>query len=139
MSDPAPFLLNGAPLEGKYRVGRFVAEGGFGSVYAGHQLRLDVPLAIKVLKTNRSLSTEARAEESKRFLDEAREGRGAHPGVAFILALAVEPNIKPVPKLGWPLLTECTTACSRPWSAPWVRSRRSASSRRCSCPPGAPN
>jgi serine/threonine protein kinase len=79
---PDPFCLAGEILEGKYRVDHFVAEGGFGAVYAGHHLRLDVPIAVKVLKTNRMLSVEARATIVSRFLDEARTtARLAHPNI----------------------------------------------------------
>ena len=66
------FNLAGTVVEGKYRVDRLVAEGGFGVVYSGYHLRLDVPLAIKVLKPNRSQSAEARADTVSRFLVEAR-------------------------------------------------------------------
>jgi serine/threonine protein kinase len=79
---PDPFFLSGEILEGKYRVDHFVAEGGFGAVYSGHHLRLDVPIAVKVLKTNRMLSAEARAAVVARFMDEARTtARLAHPNI----------------------------------------------------------
>jgi serine/threonine protein kinase len=77
-----PFLLTGVILDGKYRVDAFVAEGGFGAVYAGHHLRLDIPLAIKLLKTDPMLSAEARAQVVSRFLVEARTtARLAHPNI----------------------------------------------------------
>src|SRR4051794_20518102 len=46
-----PSGLEGLTLEGRFRVERLVAEGGFGVVYRGRQLALDRPVAIKVLKT----------------------------------------------------------------------------------------
>jgi TolB-like protein len=46
-----PLNLVGHTLAGRFRVERRVAEGGFGVVYRGHQVALDRPVALKVLKT----------------------------------------------------------------------------------------
>ncbi len=45
-----PLRLVGSIFERKYRIDRFVAEGGFGLVYAGRHLELGVPVALKVLR-----------------------------------------------------------------------------------------
>jgi hypothetical protein len=44
-----------------------VGEGGFGVVYRGWHARLDVPIAIKVLKTPSHFGAEARAAMVERF------------------------------------------------------------------------
>jgi serine/threonine-protein kinase len=44
-SDP----LVGAVLDGRYRVGVMIATGGMSAVYRGHDLRLDRPVALKVM------------------------------------------------------------------------------------------
>ena len=66
-----PFSLCGTVLDRKYRVDRLVAEGGFGVVYAGHHLALDVPVAIKVLKPSGDRGHDA-DELLSRFLLEAQ-------------------------------------------------------------------
>src|SRR5438552_1941050 len=50
-----PFRIVGTVLDRKYRVDEVVAEGGYGVVYAGHHLSLDVKVAIKALKPSRAL------------------------------------------------------------------------------------
>lgn len=45
-----PLWLVGEVLDARYRVDRFVAEGGFGFVYKAHHLRWDQPVAVKVFK-----------------------------------------------------------------------------------------
>src|SRR5256885_11327748 len=79
---PHPFALAGALLDGKYRVDRVVAEGGFGVVYAGHHTVLDVPIAIKVLKATRG----DLAEQSLRFSREAQTiAKLKHPSIVQVL------------------------------------------------------
>ena len=50
------FKLSGQRLEGRFRVDRAIAEGGFGVVYEGWHLGLDARVAIKVLKTPEGLA-----------------------------------------------------------------------------------
>src|SRR6185369_11808292 len=74
--------LAGALLDGKYRVDRLVAEGGFGVVYAGHHVVLDVPIAIKVLKSKPG----DLVEQSERFSREAQTiARLKHPSIVQVL------------------------------------------------------
>jgi serine/threonine protein kinase len=42
--------LIGTVLDGRYRVGAMIARGGMSTVYRGMDLRLDRPVAIKVMK-----------------------------------------------------------------------------------------
>jgi eukaryotic-like serine/threonine-protein kinase len=65
------FHLVGTLLDGKYRVDRVVAEGGFGVVYAGVHVRLDLPVALKLLKPTRFFEGN-RADLVANFLAEAR-------------------------------------------------------------------
>src|SRR4051812_22508361 len=67
-----PFLLVGTVLEGRFRVERQVAEGGFGVVYLAHQMNLDRPVAIKVLKTPDGFDDRARADFHDKFAREAK-------------------------------------------------------------------
>jgi serine/threonine-protein kinase len=81
-----PFALAGALLDGKYRVDRVVAEGGFGVVYAGHHTVLDVPIAIKVLKP----TTGDAAEQGERFSREAQTiAKLKHPCIVQVLDAGV--------------------------------------------------
>ena len=102
---PAPedvFQLAGTVLDGKYRIGRVVAEGGFGFVYAAHHLTLDVPLALKVLKPNRAQSDELRAEMVAGFVAEARTtARLAHPNIARAFDTGVMPSATYPEGLPW--------------------------------------
>lgn len=61
----APFAIEpGDVIDGKYGVVRFVGKGGMGAVYEGRNIRLDRPVAIKVLKASiaRDLRAVARFE-----------------------------------------------------------------------------
>jgi eukaryotic-like serine/threonine-protein kinase len=87
---PDPFGLAGTVLERKYRIDRVVAEGGFGIVYAGHHLALDLPVAIKVLKRRDHLGVDAWHELLARFVQEAQTmARLRHPHIASILDTGV--------------------------------------------------
>ena len=75
----------GLELAGKYRVDYFVAEGGFGAVYAGVDLRLDVPVAIKILKTDALGAGTLRRQFEADFLNETRiVARLRHPHVVRV-------------------------------------------------------
>ena len=65
------FRLTGTLIAEKFRVERVLGEGGFGVVYAGRHLLLDIPVAIKCLKPfGATLDEQAHAAEA--FLREAR-------------------------------------------------------------------
>jgi len=48
--EPDPLGLEDLVVDDRYRVDRFVAEGGFGYVYRGLHLRFDEPIALKIFK-----------------------------------------------------------------------------------------
>ncbi len=78
----------GTVLAGRYRVDRLVAEGGYGSVYAGHHLVLDGPVAIKVLRPDRDAPRHVAG-----FLEEARTlARLRHPNIVSVLDAGVLPD-----------------------------------------------
>ncbi len=86
--DPPPdaFGLVGATLDGKHRVERVVAEGGFGVVYAGTHATLARPIAIKVLKIPGDLGGTSRAAFVAKFTDEARViAQLNHPSIVQVL------------------------------------------------------
>jgi serine/threonine protein kinase len=78
------FRVGGTVLERKYRVDEPVAEGGFGIVYAGHHLGLDVPIAIKLLKPDDA--ADDWSERLAPFFDEARLiAKLRHPSIVAVL------------------------------------------------------
>ena len=73
--------LVGTVLDGRYRVGAMIARGGMSTVYRGSDLRLDRPVAIKVMKP----SFAADPSFLTRFEREARSAAGlAHRGVVGV-------------------------------------------------------
>jgi serine/threonine protein kinase len=80
------FGLIGTELEGKFRVERFVAEGGFAAVYQAVHLTLERPVAVKVLKTPPEFNEEARAAFIEKFAFEAKTiARISHPNIVQVL------------------------------------------------------
>ena len=64
-----------------YRIDGVIGQGGMGVVYRAHDLKLQRPVAIKVLPTELM----ADAERRKRFLLEARTAaRISHPAIAQV-------------------------------------------------------
>jgi serine/threonine protein kinase/CheY-like chemotaxis protein len=57
--DAALAIEPGDVVDGKYRIVRFVGKGGMGAVYEGRNIRLDRPVAIKVMKA--SIARDVRA------------------------------------------------------------------------------
>jgi len=66
--EPAPLLKAGDLIDGKYRVDRVLGQGGMGLVVAATHLKLDQPVAIKVLLPE----VLKNAEAVERFAREAR-------------------------------------------------------------------
>ncbi|MDO9018800.1 MAG: serine/threonine-protein kinase [Myxococcales bacterium] len=80
------FGLIGTELEGKFRVERFVAEGGFAAVYQAVHLTLERPVAVKVLKTPPEFNEEARQAFIEKFAFEAKTiARISHPNIVQVL------------------------------------------------------
>jgi hypothetical protein len=76
-------LLRSA-LDGRYRIERELGQGGMGAVYLAHDLRLDRPVAIKVLPPELA----AHAELRERFLRETRVAAGfSHPNIVPVHAV----------------------------------------------------
>lgn len=65
------FRLVGRVIDDKFRVERVLGEGGYGVVYAGTHLVLNVPVAIKCLKPF-GFTAEERTHGAQAFLREAR-------------------------------------------------------------------
>lgn len=89
MTDPEarrdPFRLVGTELDGRFRVERELAEGGFGVVYYAVQVALDRPVALKVLKTPPGLDDGARALFREKFAAEAKTiARIRHPHIVDV-------------------------------------------------------
>jgi serine/threonine protein kinase/formylglycine-generating enzyme required for sulfatase activity len=70
-----PFQLTGVTIDGKYRVGTVVGDGGFGVVYRGVHVGFGEPIAVKCLKLPQALDEKQR----EGFLEQLRdEGRLLH-------------------------------------------------------------
>jgi tetratricopeptide (TPR) repeat protein len=81
----------GRPLAGRYRIERFVAEGGMGEVHEAWDLELQEPVAVKVLRP-RLAADRAALERLRREVQLAR--RVSHPGIARLHDLAEEPALQ---------------------------------------------
>ena len=78
---PTADPLIGDVLDGRYRLDARIARGGMATVYSGHDLRLDRPVAVKVMHA--SLAEDEAFVE--RFRREARSAaRLSHPSVVAI-------------------------------------------------------
>src|SRR5262245_47475887 len=66
---------------GRHEVCRVLGQGGFGTVYLGHDTQLNRPVAIKVLRGDSDMPREA----TDQFLAEARRvARLRHPGIVAV-------------------------------------------------------
>ncbi|APR85827.1 Serine/threonine-protein kinase pkn3 [Minicystis rosea] len=76
---PRPYLA-GDVIAGKYRLTRIIGRGGMGAVWQAHNIPLDIDVAIKLIRRDR---TEAGAAE--RLLTEARAAaRLMHPSIVRV-------------------------------------------------------
>jgi serine/threonine protein kinase len=73
-------LEGGSVIDGKYRLERIIGEGGMGSVWSAHNLQLDLPVAIKLLRAGPD-----QAISSERLKLEARAAaRLVHPAIVRV-------------------------------------------------------
>jgi serine/threonine protein kinase len=73
-------LAAGSLIDGKYRLDSLLGEGGMGTVWAAHNLQLDVPVAIKLLRPGND-----QALLSERLKIEARAAaRLVHPAIVRV-------------------------------------------------------
>ncbi len=79
---PAPAELSTMLPAGSYSVESFIGLGGMGAVYKGTQLRLNRPVAMKIMRQDCA----ANAEFRERFLREAHTlARLNHPGIVNVI------------------------------------------------------
>ena len=84
------FRLTGTVFEGRFKIEREIAEGGFAVVYRARHLALDRPVALKVLKTPRGQGESSRAEFQERFAAEAKTiARLKHPNIVGVYDFAI--------------------------------------------------
>jgi hypothetical protein len=88
---PTEAFPPGKVLAGRYRIDRFLGEGGMGAVYQATHLHLDHPVALKTLHR----STLARPEAREQFRQEAKLAIGLdHPNLVRVLDyVAGEPDL----------------------------------------------
>ncbi|MCK6532437.1 MAG: serine/threonine protein kinase [Polyangiaceae bacterium] len=81
-SIPPSTLGVGSVLAGKYRLTRFLGQGGMGSVWVGEQVQLGVPVAVKVMHA----WVAAQPQYVERFRREARAALMlSHPNVVRVI------------------------------------------------------
>ena len=90
--DESKTTVDGALLEGAYRIFRVVGEGGMGTVYEGLQLRLNKRVAIKVMSRELAANPEALA----RFRREAEVTSSiGHPHIVHVTDFGSTPTGEP--------------------------------------------
>jgi serine/threonine-protein kinase len=76
----------GQLVAGRYRIERRLGEGGMGTVFLAHDLRLDIDVALKLIRSDLAC-TQAR----ERLLEEARAAaRVSHPSAVRVLDFVVD-------------------------------------------------
>lgn len=99
----SPRVAPGTVLAGQYRVGEHLGGGGYGDVYRAHSLRLDRPVALKLMRTRSG------AGVRERFLREAQIAkRLEHPNTVRLLDYGDPDGERPF--LVWELLRGETLA-----------------------------
>lgn len=92
----------GRTLAQRYRLESVVGEGGFGVVYRAHQVWLDVPVAVKVLRVSPDWSVDRQQDMLSRFLVEAQLlAQLRHPNIVAVLDTGVEPAQGDAPATPW--------------------------------------
>lgn len=94
MSEPGRLAsdLVGSVVDGRYRIDSLLGEGGMGAVYAGTDLRLDKPIAVKVMARELAANAEALA----RFHREAKVTSAlGHPHIVQVLDFSSTPAGEP--------------------------------------------
>jgi Tol biopolymer transport system component len=81
---PDPTFADGDVVDGRYRIVRFLAQGGMGQVYEAEDLELGTPVALKTIRTDVARNERA-IERFKREILLAR--RVTHPNVCRIFDL----------------------------------------------------
>ncbi|MBK6534639.1 MAG: serine/threonine protein kinase [Deltaproteobacteria bacterium] len=100
-----PLSLIGTTLEGKYAVESYVARGGYGVVYRAQHLRLRRPVAVKVLRLDKTASATAAESVRAEFEEEAQlVAQLDHPAIVRVLDFGVAP-IDASPEVPW-MVTE---------------------------------
>lgn len=89
---PAPRLL-GALIDGRYRVDREVAAGGFGTVFSAFHLGRGAHVAVKVLNLPDPIARDRLARLVGLLLDEARTlKRLRHPNIVSVFDVGLLPS-----------------------------------------------
>ncbi|MBO6934181.1 MAG: serine/threonine protein kinase [Deltaproteobacteria bacterium] len=84
--------LLGKVLSGRYRLDSVIGEGGMGAVYSATHLKLERPVAVKVLRA----SMKGESTHLDRFFQEARAAASVQStGVVDVMDLDVDPQIGP--------------------------------------------
>lgn len=90
-AQPQAKLEAGSVIDGKYRLDKILGEGGMGSVWQAHNLRLDMPVAIKLLRAGPDI-----ASLSERMKLEARSAaRLVHPTIVRVFDIDTTPSGDP--------------------------------------------
>jgi serine/threonine protein kinase len=99
----APWLerLVGRTLLGRYRLDRIIGAGAHGTVFAGHHLWLNVPIAMKVLHAL------DHAPNAERFVAEARMlAQLRHPHIVSVLDAGILAEAE-LPQVPWTVMEWC--------------------------------
>jgi serine/threonine-protein kinase len=89
-----PLVLVDEVLDGKYRVLRPLQRGSMGAVFAAENLRLGLPVAVKVIRSD--LDASAKAEIAERMVQEAHAAFLVdHPAIVRVLDVGTTPHGDP--------------------------------------------
>jgi eukaryotic-like serine/threonine-protein kinase len=89
---PGASALVGVVLDGSYRVERLLGEGGMGAVYHATQLRLDKPVAIKLMARELGAVADALARFRREALVTSNLG---HPNIVQVFDFSTAPTGEP--------------------------------------------